>query len=296
MGHLLALLDVTLAHYYATAPSGEHAHANGSSSAAATYYEPDSTQVKARAQREGVNLEEVLSPLLLLLRKLAHADVGADAAAPRPIRSAIHQNLFSSSGSEPPYRQATALGHLVRLLSSTRYPRLEALSGELLLSTCGGDARQLVSEVGYGPLAGWLARSGRAGAVADLAESGGSAEGATRHPITGAPTAAAAASSSSSSNDTANDEMTEEEKEREAERLFDLFDRLNKTGVVSVAHPVRDAQENSRFEEVNGGEESEKKEEEEAMREFVQYKERKAAKGAAATTAATASQIPHGQQ
>jgi hypothetical protein len=36
--------------------------------------------------------------------------------------------------------------------------------------------------------------------------------------------------------------MIDAEKEVEAERLFVLFDRLNKTGVVQVRHPMAAAQ------------------------------------------------------
>ncbi len=45
-------------------------------------------------------------------------------------------------------------------------------------------------------------------------------------------------------------EMTEEEKEREAERLFVLFERLKKTGVVDVVNPVEQAMREGRFEEL----------------------------------------------
>lgn len=45
--------------------------------------------------------------------------------------------------------------------------------------------------------------------------------------------------------------MTDEEKEREAERLFVLFERMRKLGVVSVENPVRTAQQSGRFEELD---------------------------------------------
>jgi hypothetical protein len=45
--------------------------------------------------------------------------------------------------------------------------------------------------------------------------------------------------------------MTEEEKEREAEKLFVLFDRMAKTGVMSVENPLKKAQESGRFEELD---------------------------------------------
>lgn len=292
---LLSLLDATLDYYFGM--SSAHSRKDSASSmreeAGQVKLDPDSAEVRAKAAKDGLNLEELLSPLFLLLRKLAAADVPAgttneasSAVTPStpPMRRAVQSNLFSPSSSPasslPPYRQPTTVGHLVRLLSSLRFPRLEALSGELLLAACGGDARALVKEVGYGPCAGWLQRSGRGGeGLADLAGEEGPSGEQRKDPITGAPF-----SSSGSAPGQADglDEMTEEEKEAEAERLFTLFDRLNKTGVMKVAHPVRDAKEGLKgdaeaavkFEELRSKDE-EDKEEEQTMREFAQYKERK---------------------
>jgi Guanine nucleotide exchange factor synembryn len=43
--------------------------------------------------------------------------------------------------------------------------------------------------------------------------------------------------------------MTDEEKEREAERLFVLFERMEKLGVAQ--NPVRSMQQSGRFEELD---------------------------------------------
>ena len=45
--------------------------------------------------------------------------------------------------------------------------------------------------------------------------------------------------------------MTDEEKLAEAERLFVLFDRMAKTGVMKVDNPIRKAQESGRFQELD---------------------------------------------
>jgi hypothetical protein len=47
--------------------------------------------------------------------------------------------------------------------------------------------------------------------------------------------------------------MTDEEKEREAERLFVLFERLKKTGVVDVENPIAKAmrENQGRFSEID---------------------------------------------
>lgn len=51
--------------------------------------------------------------------------------------------------------------------------------------------------------------------------------------------------------------MTDEEKEREAERLFVLFERLKKTGVMDVKNPVEESIKSGKyFEMENKDEES----------------------------------------
>jgi hypothetical protein len=78
-------------------------------------------------------------------------------------------------------------------------------------------------------------------------------------------------------------EMTEEEKEAEAERLFTLFDRLDRTGVIKVQNPLQQAasrdpaavaraEERAQREEERKRVEREEKEEEEAMRELARWK------------------------
>ncbi|CAG8735726.1 7885_t:CDS:2, partial [Racocetra persica] len=44
-------------------------------------------------------------------------------------------------------------------------------------------------------------------------------------------------------------DMTDEEKEREAERLFVLFERLKKTGVMNVVNPVEEAAKSGKLNE-----------------------------------------------
>jgi Guanine nucleotide exchange factor synembryn len=92
----------------------------------------------------------------------------------------------------------------------------------------------LISQVGYGNVAGFLFNKG---IVTGPPSSGGEASGpadpsgAQINPITGAI-----------QEERAEIEMTEEEREREAERLFVLFDRLERTGAVPPeANPVRRA-------------------------------------------------------
>jgi len=78
--------------------------------------------------------------------------------------------------------------------------------------------------------------------------------------------------------------MTDEEKEREAERLFVLFDRLNKNGAISVENPITAAKARGAFDTSAKEDEDERAkieelddlEEKEALDEMKRYKERKA--------------------
>lgn len=86
--------------------------------------------------------------------------------------------------------------------------------------------------MGYGNVAGFLFNKGIVtGPPSGDASSSADTSGAQINPITGAI-----------QEERAEIEMTEEEREREAERLFVLFDRLERTGAVPPeANPVRRA-------------------------------------------------------
>jgi hypothetical protein len=94
-------------------------------------------------------------------------------------------------------------------------------------------ATTLISQVGYGNVAGFLFNKGIVTGPPSSGDASSSADtsGAQINPITGAI-----------QEERAEIEMTEEEREREAERLFVLFDRLERTGAVPPeANPVRRA-------------------------------------------------------
>lgn len=78
--------------------------------------------------------------------------------------------------------------------------------------------------------------------------------------------------------------MSDEEKEREAEKLFVLFDRMNRNGAMSVVNPVNEAQASGKLATTIQEEEAERQklieeeaeDEREALAEMQRYKERKA--------------------
>ena len=91
---------------------------------------------------------------------------------------------------------------------------------------------QLSAQIGYGNAAGYLFNRGILSAPPPKtgdASGADSAFGAGINPITG----------SKEREVDPGPEMTDEEKEREAEKLFVLFDRLEKTGMVQ--NPIRKA-------------------------------------------------------
>lgn len=91
----------------------------------------------------------------------------------------------------------------------------------------------LISQVGYGNVAGFLFNKGIVTGPPSSGEASvpSDTSGTQINPITGAI-----------QEERADIEMTEEEREREAERLFVLFDRLERTGAVPPeANPVRRA-------------------------------------------------------
>ncbi|ORX72706.1 hypothetical protein DL89DRAFT_254891 [Linderina pennispora] len=103
----------------------------------------------------------------------------------------------------------------------------------------GQDARQFVMAVGYGNAAGYMLARGIE-IPTDLMNKGGSDAKDQGHRPSDGQLA----------------EMTDEEKEREAERLFVLFERLNKTGIIKVENPVRAAYESGQIQEMSDDDDS----------------------------------------
>lgn len=102
-------------------------------------------------------------------------------------------------------------------------------------------ANILTAQVGYGNCAGFLFNKGIMAPPPPASNTDANVpEDPDINPITG--------SKFKPSGPDPMDGMTDEEKEREAEKLFVLFDRLEKMGM--AVNPVRKAQEEGRFEEM----------------------------------------------
>lgn len=110
-------------------------------------------------------------------------------------------------------------------------------------------ANEFTQKVGYGNAVGFLVNKGIAMEPPKETTSEEGEEKESINPITGQYV----------SQEKLPDlkDMTDEEKEREAERLFVLFERLKKTGIIDVENPIAKAMQESqgRFEEIDSDEE-----------------------------------------
>ncbi|KAF5695800.1 guanine nucleotide exchange factor synembryn [Fusarium denticulatum] len=128
-------------------------------------------------------------------------------------------------------------------------PSLRNLIQHVLFELSDKDASKFVENVGYGFASGFLFQN-NIPIPASVAEAHGAGEAAKEqkpvNPITGQFVDA--------EKPVDEPEMTEEEKEREAERLFVLFERLKKTGIIDVQNPVETALREGRFRELRDDE------------------------------------------
>ncbi|KAJ7717065.1 guanine nucleotide exchange factor [Mycena maculata] len=232
------LLSVALLHYFPDA------------------VEPDDSSVRERIKAEAAaagtsgaadSLDDELSPLVMLLTRLCAGD--ADARA-RTREWLVPADLDRSAAAGPLESRPDTLGRCMRLLGSVYHARLKDSVGELLYAVCDEDAGTMSTLLGYGNVAGFLFNKGIMSAPPPPTAPEPSASDA---PGSGEGTSAAAAAAALPANinpitGTAQEakapepEMTPEEKEREMEKLFVLFDRLERTGALPPSqNPMRKA-------------------------------------------------------
>ena len=279
---------------------------------------PHPDEVLTGGAGESAKAEEVLGPIVLLLRKLSLLAEPAgglkDIVLPYNMsvlsyvvsRSENSSNLFRSDRANPLEQRTDLIGHLLRLLSSIFLPNTAHGVGEFLFNLCNRDPVLFCTEIGYGNASGFLqnigqlipppqmpttrmdrqhASSSSAGTTStsprftEVRSNGSDRVGSPKpagrlvNPITGAyeqPSSSPAI------------EMTSEEKLLEAERLYTLFDRMAKTGVMEVENPVNKARSEGKFvetsdeaeEELRRLKEQEEKDEKEAEEEMRRWKER----------------------
>ncbi|BGP16865.1 hypothetical protein JCM10213_007312 [Rhodosporidiobolus nylandii] len=216
---------------------------------------------------EATKIEEILGPVMLLLRKMSM--LGEAQYVFRELL--MPANLDRS---KPLDRHPTLSGHLVRLLSSVLLPNTSFGVGEFIYNLCDRDPLTLVRAIGYGNASGFLQNRGELIPPPPGDEPAAGSKQRAVNPITGAYEEDA---------DPDYVPMSEEEKEREAERLYTLFDRMSRNGVISAENPVDKARAEGRFEETSEQREAElerlRKEDEdlekEVERDMAAWKERR---------------------
>ncbi|ORY89730.1 guanine nucleotide exchange factor synembryn-domain-containing protein [Leucosporidium creatinivorum] len=261
--------------------------------ASATPAHPD--ELIPKGLGESTRAEEILGPVMLLLRKISL--LAEPAALLREIL--LPQDIDRSI---PLERRPDLIGHLIRLLSSLLLPNTAYGVGEFLYNLCDRDPATLCTQIGYGNASGFLQNRGelippppianantadskkRKGSVAaqrptsstsTIAEEDSAPTFAS--PFGGGPSGPRAVNPITGAFGLPPDpdevEMTEEEKEREAEKLYVLFDRMQRTGVMTAENPVKKGAAEGRFEETTEEREAERKkweEEEERLEKEVE--------------------------
>ncbi|PFH52865.1 hypothetical protein AMATHDRAFT_73987 [Amanita thiersii Skay4041] len=194
--------------------------------------EPDDPSLRDIVKRESPDnsLDDLLSPLLVLISRLCIAD---ETTRIRIRQWIVPDDLDRSS---PLEGRSDLLGRCLRLLGSVYHPRLKDSVGEMLFAMADSDASTLSALVGYGNVAGYLFNKGIMNAPPPNTRTTNvsltTPSGAPINPITG--------TMEKPKPDLP--DMTEDEKEQEMEKLFVLFDRLEKTGALPKdQNPMRKA-------------------------------------------------------
>ncbi|CAK7226730.1 hypothetical protein SCUCBS95973_006297 [Sporothrix curviconia] len=185
-------------------------------------------------------LDSAVLPLVTALRKIYElAPVGT-------VRPTMHAKLLPTEADRKKVLgKSDSLPSLIlKHTTNALAPEFRNAVSHMLFELSDKDATKFVQNVGYGFASGFLFQNNvpipegatdtfRAAAAAD----GGG--GRAINAVTGQFV----------DEETTPDlpEMTDEEKEREAERLFVLFERLRKTGIVNVENPVAQAAREGRL-------------------------------------------------
>ncbi|KAG9203715.1 hypothetical protein G6514_002326 [Epicoccum nigrum] len=184
-------------------------------------------------------LDTAISPLFTLLRRIYEL-------APADVQTVMQSKLLPSDTdrTQPLGKTSSLPSRLLNLSTSAQTPALRDSIAAFMFELSSKDPATYVSNVGYGYASGFLLSKNipmPESAIKDAGEASGA--GVPINPITGQRL--------DMEEPVEMPEMTQEEKEREAERLFVLFERLKKTGVVNVQNPVEEAYRSVRIEELS---------------------------------------------
>ncbi|KAH8588702.1 guanine nucleotide exchange factor [Bisporella sp. PMI_857] len=195
------------------------------------------------------DLESLVSPLLALMRKVYEI-------APEKVQKHIQRFLLPAHDDrkQPLSRSESLAGRLLRLSTNATTPQIRESISTLLFDLSDKDATKMVQNIGYGFASGFLfshnvpipenALEAWSTNNSESSQPRASDDSSSKpfNPITGQHL--------ESEPDIKMPQMSQAEKEREAERLFVLFERLRRTGIVDVQNPVAKAMQEGRFEEL----------------------------------------------
>ncbi|TLD34013.1 hypothetical protein PspLS_01465 [Pyricularia sp. CBS 133598] len=172
-------------------------------------------------------------------------------AAPDPVRKSMHVKLLPTDEDRKEVLGSTKSlpSKLLKMMTNAMAPSSRKAISHLLFDLSDRDAAKFVEKVGYGYASGFLFEGNipvPGSALASEGTSDSTVQARAVNPITGQFLDAEKLS--------VMPEMSQEEKEREAERLFVLFERLKKTGIIDVQNPVEKAFQEGRFEELEDDE------------------------------------------
>jgi len=191
------------------------------------------------------NFDDNGAPLITLFRKIVET-------AGDEVKTYLKSWLLpcEQERNQPLGKGTTLAARLLQLSNSASASNTRESISYLLFELSDENAEELIRNIGYGYASGFLVTHNKAVPVSsfdptEAAAAASSSSGKPINPITG--------QTLDSEPVTADpfEGMSQEEKEREAERLFVLFERLKKTGVVNVKNPVEMAVEEGRFQELD---------------------------------------------
>ncbi|KAI6033834.1 hypothetical protein PISMIDRAFT_23831 [Pisolithus microcarpus 441] len=193
-------------------------------------HDPDEARVRNRFQghwsMNESSMSDVITPLVLLITRFCLGDEDAKLRI---------RNWFvpeSLDRTKPLEGRDDVLGRCLRVLQSVYHDRLGKCIGEMFYAMYDSNPTNLTT-LGYGNFAGFLFNKGIATGPpqSETAPQMTTSDGMPIDPITGTVVKEREPS-----------DMTDEEKEQEAEKLFVLFDRLERSGALPPSqNPVRKA-------------------------------------------------------
>ncbi|KAI9604501.1 hypothetical protein KEM48_000736 [Puccinia striiformis f. sp. tritici PST-130] len=216
--------------------------------------DPDERSVQEKCQTHSMDLEVDLTQVILLTANLIlphgpHPDSSTATGLNRKSREALIQIIVPADidRSVALNKQDNLIGRILRLMNSVRFESLKHTCGAFLNALYEEDTDRLTSQIGYGPLAGFLLSIGKSGINPESKHT----VGPDVNPITGTYwNSNEEDQTSREKNGGGGDEMSDLEKEQEVDRMCDLFDRINKTGIIHTDDPRKIALESGRFVEI----------------------------------------------